>query len=298
MITIRKTYDKNMNLRDLKCLIIASETGNFTKAAERCHVSQPALSNQIKKIEEFFGVQIFERSNKNVIVTEIGAEIINSARQILFEMANMKEMAKIAQNPFTGFFKLGAFPTLANYIFPKIAAKITEKLPQLKLFLIEEKTDILLNKLKSGDIDAALLALPIEDDALISKKLFVDEFLLAVPKNYPIIMKQKFLNIEDLEGMSLLLLDEGHCLRNQALEVCFLNKIKEEPNFRATSLETLRIMVKSGLGVTLMPKIAIHPNERDIKYIHFKNPPSRTIALVYRKTSVRVKLMEAIAKLF
>ena len=219
------------------------------------------------------GVQIFERSNKNVIVTETGEEIINSARKILFEMANMKEISKIAQNPFAGFFRLGAFPTLANYIFPQIVSKITSQLPELKLFLIEEKTDILLQKLKSGAIDAALLALPIDDDTFISKKLFVDEFVLATPSHYPILNQPKFINIEDLSGHSLLLLDEGHCLRNQALEVCFMNKIKEEPDFRATSLETLRMMVKSGLGITLMPKIAIHKNEKNIKYIPFHTPP-------------------------
>jgi len=281
-----------MNLRDLNYLVAVADLHSFVKAAEQCCISQPTLSTQIKKMEQGLGVQIFERNNKKVLATELGEQIIASARRVLLEVDHINELAKNAQNPFSGNFRLGAFPTLSTYIFPGLVPLVKQDLPELRLILIEEKTDKLITQLKQGQIDAALLALPIKEDFLVSQKLFDDEFKLAVATDNPLAEKS-VIRPEDLLHQQLLLLDEGHCLRDQALQICQLNGAEEQQDVRATGLETLRQMVCAGTGITFMPKIAINESETDIRYIPFEEPaPKRTIGLVWRKTSVRTELME------
>ena len=281
-----------MNLRDLQYLIAIADLRNFSQAANKCCVSQPTLSNQIRKLEDTLGVMLFERSNKRVMPTETGEQIIALARRVLREVDTMHDVAQSAQDPLAGKFRLGAFPTLSTYIFPGLVPKITATLPQLKLVLVEEKTQTLIERLKRGELDAALLALPVNDDQLVVKKLFDDEFFLAVPPQHPL-AKTKEVEQADLGANKLLLLEEGHCLRDQALEVCHLVGMEEEQDFRATSLETLRQMVKAGTGITFMPKMAIQTNETGIVYIPFKKPaPYRTIGLVWRKTTARTAVIE------
>lgn len=287
-----------MNLRDLQYLIAVADLRSFNKAADKCHVSQPALSNQIRKLEETLGITVFERNNKRVMVTENGEQIVALARRIMNEVDAMHDIARSAQDPLSGKFRLGAFPTLSAYIFPELVPKIMRSMPQLKLVLVEEKTHVLIDRLKRGELDAALLALPVNDDQLEVNALFDDEFLLAVPPQHAL-AKRKTVSFDDLYPNKLLLLDEGHCLRDQALSVCQLAGMDEEQDFRATSLETLRQMVKAGTGITLMPKIAIHKNESDIRYIPFAAPaPYRSIALIWRKTSARKAVIERLQKLF
>lgn len=281
-----------MNLRDLQYLIAVADLRNFSQAANQCCVSQPTLSSQIRKLEDTLGITVFERSNKRVMPTETGEQIIALARRILREVEAMHDVAQSAHDPLAGKFRLGAFPTLSTYIFPSLVPKITAVLPQLKLVLVEEKTQALLDRLKRGELDAALLALPVHDEQLAVKTLFDDDFFLAVPPQHPLAQK-KIVEQTDLASNTLLLLEEGHCLRDQALEVCHRAGLEEEQDFRATSLETLRQMVKAGTGITFMPKIAIHPNETGICYIPFKKPaPYRTIGLVWRKTSARMAVIE------
>jgi LysR family hydrogen peroxide-inducible transcriptional activator len=287
-----------MNLRDLQYLISVADLRNFSQAADHCCVSQPTLSNQIRKLEETLGVVVFERSNKRVMVTETGEQIIAIARKILREVDAMRDVAQSAQDPLAGKFRLGAFPTLSTYIFPALVPKITAALPQLKLVLVEEKTQGLLERLKRGELDAALLALPLQDDQLNVTALFDDEFLLAVPPQHAL-TKKKQVEQADLGGNPLLLLEEGHCLRDQALEVCHRAGMEEEQDFRATSLETLRQMVKAGTGITFMPRIAIQPDEPGIRYIPFSAPaPYRTIGLVWRKTSARAAVIDKLLGMF
>ncbi len=287
-----------MNLRDLQYLIAVADVRNFSQAADKCFVSQPTLSNQIRKLEETLGITLFERNNKRVIPTETGEQIVALARKVLNEVDTMHDVAKSSKDPLAGKFRLGAFPTLSTYIFPALVPKITEALPQLKLVLIEEKTQQLLDRLKRGELDAALLALPIHDDQLEVHKLFDDDFLLAVPPVHAL-AKKKHIEQADIHGEKLLLLEEGHCLRDQALAVCQLAGSEEEQDFRATSLETLRQMVKAGTGITFMPHIAIQPHERNIVYVPFKKPvPYRTIGLVWRKTTVRRAVIEKLLPLF
>lgn len=284
-----------MNLRDLKYIQSVAKEQNFARAAEKSFVSQPALSMQIRKLEDELGVQIFERTQKKFLITKVGEEILKKAEIILREAEEIKNIAKNSKDPFSGEFKIGAFPTLASYFFPQAVSKISKKFPRLKLFLVEEKTEILLQKLESGEIDAALIAMPSGGDFLESKKIFSEEFLLAVPKKHEL-AKRKIIAQKDLKGRNLMLLEDGHCLRNQALEACSLMGAFELPDFKASSLETLRQMIISGAGISLMPKIAVKKDD-GIVYLKIKNAPQRTIGLYWRKSAARQELMKEIAKL-
>lgn len=286
-----------MNLKDFNYLIAVADLRSFVKAAEQCCISQPTLSTQIKKMEDSLGVKIFERSNKKVFPTELGEQIIDTARQVQREVKQIKEIASMAKDPLSGNFRLGAFPTLSTYIFPDLIPVIKQNLPKIRLILIEEKTEQLIQQLKKGQIDAAFLALPIQEETLVFEHLFDDEFQLAVAPDNPL-AKKKTIKQSDLSDQQVLLLDEGHCLRGQALQVCQLNGIEEQQDVRATGLETLRQMVKAGTGITFIPKIAINQSEPGICYIPFSTPaPRRSIALVWRKTSVRNELISFLLEL-
>lgn len=286
-----------MNLRDLHYIVAVADLQNFGQAAERCFISQPTLSMQIKKLEESLGIQIFERHPKKVITTEVGNQVVAAARRIIDEAKLIKDIALSAQNPLAGTLRLGAFPTLAPYLFPNLVPKIKAQLPDLRLILIEEKTHLLLEQLSAGELDIALLALPIENEHLQALELFDDAFILATGKNHPL---SQFSSIQpqDLDGHSLLLLEEGHCLRGHALQVCQINNAREDQDVRATSLETLRQMVRAGTGITFMPKIAIQSTDDHIRYIPFTAPqPSRQIGLVWRQTYQRQPLINALTNL-
>ena len=219
-----------MNLRDLQYLVAVADLQHFGKAAQACHVSQPTLSMQLKKLEETLGVQLFERTNKHVMITKIGEMLTEHARRILQVAQEMRDIAKTAQDVYGGDFYLGAFPTLAPYFLPYTVPKITSTFPKLKLWLAEEKTETLLEKLKEGTLDAALVALPIDEEGLDSAPLFDDPFLLAVPLNHPF-ARRKSIHPGKIMGERLLLLEEGHCLRNQALEVCSMMGASEYQGF-------------------------------------------------------------------
>ncbi|TQV82644.1 LysR family transcriptional regulator [Exilibacterium tricleocarpae] len=281
-----------MNIRDLRYFLAVAELEHFGQAADQCCVSQPTLSGQIKKLEEQLGVTLFERTNRRVMLTEVGEHIAHSARRILREVDTVHDIAKSSHDPLAGKFRLGAFPTLATYIFPNLVPRAKAAMPNIRLILIEEKTANLIEKLRHGEIDAALLALPVYDDFLVSHKLFDDEFLLAVPPDHEL-TKHPSIDQKTLKKQRLLLLEEGHCLRDQALDICRPHGIAEEQDFKATGMETLRQMVKAGTGITFMPKIAIQENEPGIHYIPFTAPaPIRTIGLVWRKTTTRQPVMD------
>jgi len=283
-----------MNLRAISYIVAVADLRNFSQAAEQCYVSQPTLSAQIKKLEESLGIKIFERNNKRVMITEAGKDIIQSASRVLREIETIKEIAESASNPFAGTFRLGAFPTLSTYIFPGIVPQIKKLMPDLRLVLIEEKTAILMEMLHKGEIDAALFAMPVHENFFEMKILFDDQFFLACPPDHPLVKKSE-IAVEELAKYRLLLLEEGHCLRDNALEICQQHNIPEEQAFRATGLETLRQMVKAGTGITLMPEIAISNAEKGIHYIPFKSPtPHRTIGLFFRKTSAKKEIIQIV----
>ncbi|MDX1950312.1 MAG: LysR substrate-binding domain-containing protein [Rickettsiales bacterium] len=285
-----------MNLRDLKYIVTTAETGNFSKASELCNISQPTLSMQIKKLEDYLGVEIFERQGKNFLITKAGEEIISKAKEILLLESEIKNIAKSYKQNQIKELHIGAFPTLAAYYFPKIIPKINQAFPQIKLFLYEEKTDFLIEKIENGKLDFAFLALPINSEKIGFKTLFFEKFLVATSKqnnSFNKSKKNKFVSLEDLSSQNLLLLEEGHCLRKQALEVCAINNLSENNSFRATSLETLRQMVAINLGVTLIPEIA-RKNDDNISYFELSKEvkAGREIALCYRKNSIFEKFAE------
>ncbi|WP_297834957.1 LysR substrate-binding domain-containing protein [Thermomonas sp.] len=277
-----------MNLRDLKYLVALADLRHFGKAAQACFVSQPTLSTQIMKLEEELGVKLVERAPRKVMLTAAGKDAAQRARRILAEAEELKEAARRGANPEAGRLRLGAFPTLAPYLLPHVVPELHAKFPKLELLLTEEKSDLLLHRLRDGQLDAALLALPIHDDSLHAQFLFEEPFLLAAPADHPL-AHRKTLDTSDLNHTSLLLLEDGHCLRDQALDVCRLSGAREEADFRATSLETLRQMVATGVGVTLLPTLSVRPpivQPEGIKLVKFHKPaPSRRIALVWRKSS-------------
>jgi len=280
-----------MNLRDLKYLIAVAEHRHFGNAAEACFVSQPALSMQIKKLEESLGVQLIERTNKSVFLTDIGKEITEHARDIVYRIDAMRDIAKQAKDPYRGELRIGIIPTLAPYLLPHIIPGLTRLFPHLKIYLHEEQTDHLIMKLKHGKLDAALFGLPLSDDNFAALPLFEEELLLATPLNHPF-SKRKSIHHADLANKTLLLLEDGHCLRDQALSLCDAVNATADKSFQATSLETLRHMVASQAGITLMPKLACKTND-GICYLSFRSPkPTRMLGLIWRPSTAKKILLK------
>lgn len=286
-----------MNIRDLEYFLAVAKFRHFGQAAKHCYVSQPTLSGQIKKLEEELGVTLFERSNRTVMLTEAGEKISYLAKRILSDTDEIFDIANSYKHPLEGRFRLGGIPTLAPYLFPDVVSEIRQRMPELKLILIEEKTRNLIDLLQKGEIDAGLVSLPVDQDFLDSLELFEDEFYLAVPTAHELASLDE-VEMDRLENMNLLLLEEGHCLRGQALQACNTVAVGEH-NYMATSLETLRLMVKAGTGITIMPKVAIREDETDIQYLPFRSPsPSRMIGLIWRKTTVRKPIVEELSRCF
>ena len=287
-----------MNLRDLKYLVALAEQRHFGKAAQACFVSQPTLSMQIRKLEEELGVALFERAPRKVMLTPAGQDVVQRAQRILAEVEQMKEAARRSKDPEAGSLRLGVFPTLGPYLLPHVVPQLRERFPQLELLLVEEKSDVLLQRLREGRLDAALLALPVHDEQLHAQFLFEEPFVLAAPVQHPLAQGET-LSMDELSDETLLLLEDGHCLRDQALDVCRLSGAQEKAGFRATSLETLRQMVAAGAGVTLLPSLAVHApvaQPRNIRLVPFRDPPpSRRIALVWRKSSAMDGFLQALA---
>ena len=277
-----------MNIRALQYFVTLSDLKHFSKAAEACFVSQPTLSTQIKKLEDELGVQLVERSPKNIMLTPVGEEIAKRARQVLNDVEQIRTAARRSSNPAEGVLRLGIFPTLAPYLLPHVIPQLREQYPKLHLQLSEEKTEDLVRHLKHGSLDAALLAMPIPEEGLEIEILFKEPFVVALPAHHRLATKSK-LGLDDLTGTELLLLEEGHCLRDQALEVCALAGAHERVDFHATSMETLRQMVAADVGITLMPVLSVKPPIARTKNLAVRpftgNAPSRTIALAWRKSS-------------
>jgi len=277
-----------MNFRALQYFVKLAELKHFSKAASACFVSQPTLSTQIAKLEEELGVYLVERAPRQVMLTPIGEDIAHRARHILRDIEHMKDAARRSKDPETGNIKLGIFPTLAPYLLPHVIPVIRQRYPDLRLQLAEEKTEDILNMLDQGRLDAGLLALPVEEHGMEMEVLFVEPFVTAMPASHPLAEKQ-VIKVRDLEGEELLLLEEGHCLREHALAVCALAGAHERVDFHATSMETLRQMVAANAGVTLMPVLSVKPPipaTDNIALRPFEMPaPSRTIALVWRSSS-------------
>jgi LysR family hydrogen peroxide-inducible transcriptional activator len=286
-----------MNLRDLRYFVALADTRHFGKAAERSFVSQPTLSAQIKKLETYLGVQLIERQPRKVTLTETGAKILPLARRILQESDEIVSLARNEHDPLSGKLKMGLIPTIGPYLLPVITRKLRKQLPRLKLMLYEHQTQPLLEKLRAGDLDLGILALPVPLEGLEARPLYDENFTLAVPSNNPL-AKRANVKLDDLTGETLLLLEDGHCLRDQALDVCSRIDVKESEDYRATSLETLRQMVAAGLGITLLPELATRGpfgSGHGLTVKEFSRPiPSRSVGAVWRKSTARTDAIKAV----
>jgi LysR family hydrogen peroxide-inducible transcriptional activator len=287
-----------MNLRSLEYLVALADHRHFGRAAEAVFVSQPTLSSQVKKLEQELGVELVERGTRGVMLTEPGERIVARARAMLAEADNIRAIASLASDPEAGSLRLGAFPTLGPYLLPHVVPAIRRRFPRLELLLTEEKSEELLAQLRDGRLDAVLLAMPNALAGLHEVPLFDEQFLLAVPAGHRLADADRVAT-SALAGESLLLLDEGHCLREQALSVCHMAGAGERLGFRATSLETLRQMVASGTGVTLLPRLAVSPpvpESPDIALVDLDSPaPSRRIAMYWRTSSVYADVLDELA---
>jgi len=289
-----------MNFKDLEYLIALNEEGHFNKAAQRCFVSQPTLSGQLKKLEDELGVLLVERTNRQVNMTEAGLAAANQARRILVEKRVLKEIAQRYQDPMAGELHVGLIPTVAPYLLPRFMPVLKKKFPNLKLWLHEHQTHVLLNKLRNAELDLLILALPVATNEFYESDLFAEPFLLAAPNTDDLAQKAS-INLLELNEREMLLLEEGHCLRGQALDICFNAGATEQQGFQATSLETLRHIVAEGMGMTLMPKLAVPARTTksdSIRYIPFADPqPTRRIGMLNRQESYRQETFNAIAEL-
>jgi LysR family hydrogen peroxide-inducible transcriptional activator len=285
-----------MTLQDLRYLVALIDHGHFGRAAESCNVSQPTLSTQIKKLEAQLGVTLVERTNKSVHVTPVGEEVVARARQILFDVEAIASVGRRVAGPLSGAFSLGVIPTLGPYLLPWLVPALKQEFPELRLTIREDLTASLVDRLVSHRLDAALVALPISDDRTESLPLFDEPFWFAEPTDGSP-ANAGAISEDDLQGKRLLLLTEGHCLRDQALAICGNTDRDDDGDFRATSLETIRQMVATGMGSTLLPAMAC----RDFLSSGVSARPleggiGRRIGLVWRRSYPRVADLHLLAQ--
>ena len=290
-----------MTIQDLRYVVAIAEHGHFGRAAAACDVAQPTLSIQIKHLEAQLGVKLFERTTKLVSVTAIGAEIVGRARQILAEVDAIMSVGQKTSGPLAGDFSLGVIPTLGPYVLPWLVPALKREYPALRLVLREDLTAPLLERLGSHRLDAALVALPVPGDRLETLALFDEPFWFAEPKgrkpaaaNAP---RAKVMREDELRGQSLLLLTEGHCLRDQALAICGTGDREADGDFRATSLETILQMVATGMGSTLLPAMACaEARTRSVSLRPLAAGVGRRIGLVWRRSYPKVRDIHQLAR--
>jgi LysR family hydrogen peroxide-inducible transcriptional activator len=287
----------DLKLKDLRYLVAVADTRHFGRAAELCFVSQPTLSTQLKKLEDYLGVQLIERQPKRVALTAAGEEIVARARRILNASDEVVTLARTHRDPLAGALRIAVLPTIGPYLLPRVAREIRKALPRLDLRLYEYTTAAMLAKLRAGEIDLGILALPVELEGLEARALYDEVFTVAMPANHPL-AKRAALRVQDIQDETLLLLEDGHCLRDQALAVCARAGVHEMQDFRATSLETLRQMVATGAGITLLPELATlgaYRHARGVVVRPFVRPaPLRKIGAVWRKSTARLAAINAV----
>lgn len=286
-------------MRQLRYLAALARHRHFGRAAEDCAISQPALSMQVRELEREIGVELVERRPNEIALTDTGLEVAERAEQILAATRDLIDFAR-HRDVLSGSLKLGIIPTLAPYVLPRVLPRLQTKYPRLQLELRETQTKMLLQELARGELDCIMLALPAEDTDVETLKLFDDPFLLAVPAADEFPLRGR-IGIADVDQHRLILLEEGHCLRDQALAFCATRR-GDAPTARlgATSLATVIQMVANGYGITLVPEVAADAEAHDerVKLLRFAEPqPGRTIGLAWRRTSPRRKDFEALAEI-
>jgi len=294
-----------LTLTELRYIVAVAREKHFGKAAELCFVSQPTLSVSIKKLEDELSAKIFERGGTEVTLTDVGQRLVKQAQLILDESNKMKVIADQGRDPLLGSLKLGIIFTIGPYLLPRIVKTIIDSVPKMPLILFEDYTLALIEKLRTGIIDLAILAEPFDTSGLNISPIYDEPFLVAIPKKNSL-GKTEEVEASDLKDETMLLLGVGHCLRNQALDVCpeaarySTNAVGIQKTFEGSSLETIRHMVSSGLGITILPKMASISsiNDDGIKLLNFKKPiPSRRVVLAWRKSFSRTEAIKKIKKL-
>lgn len=294
-----------MTLTELKYIVAVARERHFGRAAEACFVSQPTLSVAIRKLEEELGIVLFERGGTEVGITPIGLRVVAQGQRVLEECANLREIARQGHDPLSGPLRVGVIHTIGPYLLPRLVPTQIAATPQMPLLLQENFTVRLLELLRQGEIDCAIVALPLPESGLMVHPLYDEPFLVAVPTHHPW-TKLKEINASDLKEETMLLLGAGHCFRDQVLEVCpELSRFSAasegiQRTFEGSSLETIRHMVAAGIGVTVLPTSALSmPGLENnlLAYIPFKKPvPDRRVVLIWRKSFPRSSAIEALIK--
>jgi len=292
-----------MTLTELKYIVAVAETRHFGRAAGRCHVSQPSLSASVAKLEDELGVKLFERGKRGARLTTAGEEVIAQARRALDEAARVKTVAQQGRNPLKGTLRLGVIHTIAPYLLPDLVASLHRSAPAMPLDIEENTTAALDGLLKAGALDVVVLALPYEESGILTSPLYDEPFKVIVPRGHPL-AKRKSIAADELDAADLLLLPVGHCLRDQVLDACREFTRPPPPGRQGNSLETLRSMVASGAGISVLPASALMPRYANalVKVVEFAPPvPMRRVALAWRRDFARAaavaKLAETIRRL-
>ncbi|RQO59817.1 LysR family transcriptional regulator [Paucibacter sp. KBW04] len=290
-----------MTLTELRYIVAVARERHFGRAAEACHVSQPTLSVAIKKLEEELDVKIFERGAAEVSVTPLGADIVRQAQSVLEQASAIRDIAKRGKDPLAGALRLGIIYTIGPYLLPELVKRVIEDYPQMPLMLQENFTVKLLEMLRTGELDCAILAEPFPDTGLALAPLYDEPFMIAAPSTHPF-AKREQVTAEELKSETMLLLGAGHCFRDQVLEVCpefarFSSDAEGiRKSFEGSSLETIKHMVASGMGVTVVPTLSV-PKEQQphLRFIPFAEPvPTRRVVLAWRRTFTRYEAIAAL----
>ncbi len=290
-----------MTLTELRYVVAVARERHFGRAAEACFVSQPTLSVAVKKLEDELDVKLFERGSSEVSVTPLGEEIVRQAQTVIEQAAAIKQIAKRGKDPLSGPLRLGVIYTVGPYLLPDLVRHAIERVPQMPLVLQENFTSKLLDMLRNGELDAAIIAEPFPDAGLAVAPLYDEPFMIALPKKHPL-AKRKRITAEQLKRETMLLLGTGHCFRDHVLEVCpeyarFASDAEGiRKSFEGSSLETIKYMVASGMGVTVVPQLSLPAEpERHVTYIPFAPPvPTRRVVLAWRRTYTRYEAIAAL----
>lgn len=286
-----------MNIRDFRYILAVAGERHFGRAAALCNVSQPALSGQIGKLEAHLGVTLFERSNRHVSVTPAGEEIVELARQLIATVDRIELTAAAARDPLSGPLRLGMIPTIGPYLSPLILPAIREQLPKVSVVLAEATTEELEQRLVDGSLDVAVTATTPAHKRLEDRELYMEPFDVVLPAGHALASRES-LDISDFLTEELLLLTDGHCLRDQVLDVCHLNPAEATPNTRETSLETIIALVASGEGITMVPRLSRSAtgNIDGIACRKTTEPVGRVVRLAYRATFPRRQLLDRLGE--
>jgi LysR family hydrogen peroxide-inducible transcriptional activator len=285
------------SLRQLECLVAAAEHKSFSAAARACFITQPSLSAQIQQLEARLGVELFERRGRRVLLTSVGRELVAAARRVVADARAFVDVAESCKEPLGGILRLGVIPTVAPYLLPAALARLHARYPKLGVQVVESPTARLVAELDAGELDVVLVALEAELGNAETTALFEDVFELLAPADHALARKKR-VGLEDLADQVVLLLDHEHCLRDQTLSLCQEARARTTDDFRATSLATLVEMVRSGIGVTLLPRLAATTElrgDRGLALVPFRSSPARTIGLAWRRGSPRRRDYELLA---